>query len=351
MASPLGRRVVGAFFGVLMLALGLSACTSPSSVVASIGDETITVDEFDKALQAAYDDPIVGEAVKESGEPYKTAYLSQLLQYEVVQKIAADQDIEISQAAIDELADEQFEGASVDMIQQQYAMQGQYLTKDHINMLLTQQYVQAKVGEKASGKSLEETTAEAKTALEQQAASQPGLLDNWDVMFVSVTDPAQGQTWVDEINAGTKTIEEVGAEAGPNQDGTPQPSPTSLSGEDAQGAGFLEQMTPLETGDAGLLELTDQSMGQVFYVLVQVTERTPGDLDELAATQAEQTFTESGATAVADASNDIDIEINPRYGKLERPEEGLPSVASGDPGTFSEPTTSAPAGGAGIPGM
>ncbi|GAB3295200.1 hypothetical protein EK0264_13995 [Epidermidibacterium keratini] len=349
MTSRLGSRVVGAVLGVLVLALGLSACSSSPSVVMTVAGEELTAKEYQAKLDEAFADPIVGDLVKEQGEPYKISYLNQLMQYEVINQIAKQEGITYTDADIDEYADQAFNGNSFEQIQQQSAAQGQYYTKEHLRMLLTQQYVQSKLGEKTSGQTLEETTAQAKTQIEQQVATTPGLLDSWDLLFVAVNDPAQGQAWADAINSGARTIEDIGAEAGPGPDGTPQPATTSVTGQDAQGGGFLEQIGPLQTGQAGMLSLPDQSTGTTFYVLIYVVERTPGDVDAEAAKQADSTFAQAGSSAVADASKDIKIDVNPRYGKLERPEQGLPSIGDSQPDTFTTPAPESGAGG--VPGM
>lgn len=349
MTSRFGSRVVGAVFGVLVLALGLSACASSPSVVMTVGGKQTTASQLQDMIDKAYADPIVGDLVEQQGDSYKISFLSRLMQYQVVTQIAEQAGISYTDADIDEYATQAFSGSSFAEIQQQSAASGQYYTENDLRMLLTQQYVQARLGEQTSGQTLEETTAAAKSEIEAQVAATPGLLDSWDLQFVAVNDPAQGQAWADAINSGARTIEDIGAEAGPGPDGTPQPATTTVNGQDAQGGGFLEQISPLQTGQAGLLSLPDQSTGQTFYVLIYVVERTPGDIDAAAAQQADSTFAQAGSTAVADAAKDIKIDINPRYGELERPEQGLPSIADSQPDTF---TTPAPATGAGqVPGL
>ena len=347
MALNLRRRTAGLLVGAALSAAALTACGVPASTVATIGDETITQKEYTSALDAAYADPIVGEQVADLGSAYRISSLNDLVTYEIAKAVAENADVSITDSEIDAKLEELLGGQSLEDVQQQMSTQGDPVTADQLRMRVARGLVTAKFGEQVTGQTQDELAAEQLTQLKAQRDANPAQYTSYSLALTVTADQALANDWITKANGGMTLQDAVASNPDPNAPaGTPPVVEDSISGADlAQEPALLQQLQAIPVGQTGSIVQGPDQMGAFTFVVVTVTAATPAsdaDLQTQAASAAEQQFLTAGMTESANQAQSIDVELNPRYGTLEYPEQGLPSVTAPTPDTFSGPSEDVP---------
>ena len=339
MAAFARRRLIGGILGLLVAAAGVTACSNENSVVAKVGSQTITVDELDKAVQGAYDDPVIGAEAKKQGKPYRLALLNLMVQNKIINLIAEKKDIATTPADVKAFEDELFGSSSDTEMQQQLAAQGQYYTVDGLHDTARQFYIETQLGHSAVGKTEAELNQEAIASLAAQSKTV-------DLRYVMVADEASASNYLGELQSGSTTIDALGAGLGPTADGAPQPTDAAQIP-----VGQLSADMQAQLKDAAQGSFVSLAVGDGTFILAQVVAVTGGSPENLAASAADQVKTQisqAGQKEAAKLAKSISIFANPRYGTLERPSASLPSITGSEPSTFKMPatkSTAAPASG------
>lgn len=346
-----GRRFAVAVVGTALAAAGLSACAQLPSTAATVGDTTISMDDLERETQDSLEDPAVGEALTAYGEStIRTFVLNQLVQLELAKQIAEDKGISIDE---DEALATYLADTTVEDLQ---AQQG--LSKDMIERDAIIKQVVAELGKDAAGQTADEIQAGIESSIKAEYAADPLLAKDWQLSLLPTESLEQATEWLAQINAGEVTLEQLGATVPPDPStGNFYPVQLPWNVRDGQRNPELEtQIEAIPVGEVGMITQSGPDPTNPQAVITQallarvdsVTTAGDEEIAAQAAQQAQQQFAEAGDSAAAEAAADIDIEINPRLGKTERPELGLPGVAAPAPDTFSEPaSSSAPA----VPGM
>ena len=362
MSLKLRRRASGIVLGAALGLSSLTACASEgvsASTVAQIGDETISTQEFEAALDDAYADPIVGETVKEMGSTYRTSFLNDMVSYEISKKVAANADVSVTDGEVDKMLEELLAGSSVEQAQTQSAMQGDPFTEMQMRMRLATNLVNAKFGEQVTGKTQDELAAQKLEELKSQRQADPAQFTTYGLRATVTYDQLLAEDWVTKANEQGMTLQDaVNSNPDPQSPtGSSEVSTESYTGADlAAQPDVLQQLQAIPQGRSGaVIQGPDQS-GKFVYVVVtmdSVTQTSDEELQTQAEQAAQQEFFTAGMTEAAEQAKDIDIQVNPRFGSVEYPQQGLPSVTVPTPKTFSEPDAAAdPAAEQGtVPGM
>lgn len=327
MAASARRRLVCGILGVVVGTVGLSACSNSNDVVAKVGDKTITVEQFDKAVQAAYSDPVIGKQAKKEGATYRQTLLTQMIQIDVMEQIAKEKHISNTPADVKAFEQTLFQGQTAEQLQKSIASSGALYTLDSIHDEAEKGLVSIALGEASLGKTQEQLTAEAATTL---AATSKTL----DVRYVLAPD-ADAAKYLSELQAGDTTLDELGASLGAAPDGTPQPLEEPSIDLSQQPDTIKQALADVPAGG-----FTTISTGQGSTLVVQVVSVTALPADQLqtqATSQAEQDISQAGLTAAAKLAKKMSITVNPRYGTLESPSNDLPSITGSSPSTFKTP--------------
>ena len=357
MSLKLRHRAAGILIGAALGLSSLTACAMDNSTVAQIGDETITTQELQDALDEAYADPIVGETVKDQGSAYRTAFLNDMVSYEISKAVAAEVGVSINDADVDAMLEELLGGQSIKDAQIQSVLQGDPFTETQMRMRLATNLVNAKFGEEVTGKTQEELAAEKFEELKAQRASDPAQFTTYNLLATVTYDQLLADDWVTKANSGMTLQDAVNSNPDPaSPAGTNEVSSESYTGADLSAQpDVLQQLQAIPAGETGAVVQGPDQVGNFTYVVVtiaSVTETSDEELQTQADQAAQQEFFTAGMTEAATQAKNIDIEINPRYGAVEFPQQGLPSITVPKPKTFSEPDVaadpSAPAGG--VPG-
>lgn len=351
MALNLRRRTAGLLVGLTLGAAGLTGCGVGADTVAKVDNETLTVKEFQSAIDDAYADPIVGKQAKEMGSSFRTTFLNQLLSAEIAKAVAKKAGITVTDAKVEAKLKEMLGDMSMEDAQLQYAMSGQPMTPELIRAGMTTALVNDELGQKVTGKTQAELSAEQLATLKAQRDANPTQFTTYDLTFAATTDQARAQSWVDKTKSGTAgtLTEVVAADPDPQLGGEAATQPISGAQEDPE---IIKQLAAIPAGDTGILSAPDPSSGQTYYIVATVNAVTPISDEELQAQAeqaAQQEFMTAGATEAAEVAKEVDVEVNPRYGKVEYPQQGLPSITVPTSDTFTEPTGADPAGVPGLP--
>lgn len=342
MALNIRRRTAGIVVGAAVLTAGLSGCATDGNVVAKVGDETITQQEFTKALETAYADPIVGKQVKELGSSYRTSYLNDMVSYEIAKEVAADAGVSITDSDIDAKLEELLNGQSIEQAQFQSASQGDPVTAEQLRMRVARSLVNARFGEKVTGTTQEQLAAQKLAQLKSDRDANPASYTKYDLTLTVTQDQLLAQDWIAKANGGMSLQQAVDSNPDPATAGSGATvTQESYTGADlAQQPDVLSQLQAIPVGTTGAVTQGPDQTGAFTYVVVTMNSAalsTDADLEEQATQAADQQFLQAGMTESAKQAAKIDVEVNPRYGSLETPQEGLPSVSTPNPKTFSEP--------------
>lgn len=360
MSLKLRRRAAGIVLGAALGLSSLTACATDgvsASTVAQIGDETITTQEFQSALDVAYADPIVGQTLEDQGEAFRTALLNDMVSYEISKAVAAQSGVSVSDAEIDEMFSELLAGQSVEDAQIQSVMQGDPFTEAQLRMRLATNLVNAKFGEEVTGQTQEELEAEKLEELKAQRASAPEQFTTYNILATVTFDQVLAADWVSKANEQGMTLQEaVNSNPDPQSPvGTNEVSSESYTGTDlAAQPDVLQQLQAIGEGQTGAVVQGPDQTGNFTYVVVTMESiaQTPDeDLQQQASQSAQQEFFQAGMTEAAEQAKTIEVQVNPRYGAVEFPQQGLPSVTIPTPKTFAEPEVATdPSTETGVPG-
>lgn len=343
------RLAVGAI--ALALSLPLSACgsTSPGAAAVLAGADDISTrvlqEQVELRLQAG------GEVGEAQSVELQRQVLSQLLRSRLLERVAEEEDIVVSEGQVDESLLRLAGG--VDDLDQAYAVAEEQagLDRSTARRLGRDEALRIAIGEALGGRS-EVPEEELRAAYEQSI----GEFDTVTVKIIALDDRAVAEATLAELQADPGRFDEVAAERSLDAQSTGQ------SIDVARGASPPEVDEALFATPPGGLTLVQE--GENVFV-VQVVERETVPFEEareqLEASLIEPQSQEAVARRLAEEAEELEISVNPRFGvwdpaslqvaaedsEVSRPEEDaqlpgseplLPQVpgAPGAPGTPGE---------------
>ncbi len=322
---PRAPRVVAAGLLVALALPALAACRTSPDVAAYVGDQTVTVDELQDAVEARRDDPAV-TAGEEPG--YSRAILGELVRAEVVDSAAEHFGVDPEPDRLPELLDVLLGGRDPDAYLEQAAAQG-YSREDTLERV-RQVAVLAAIAV-AEGEVEEPTAASLRAAYEQGLAAQP---ERVELGIITVPDQATADATVADLRDDPESYAAVAAEyAGPAT--TPALQPASLDQLAEQAPDLAARVADTPAG--GVFTTSVQGVPGVLVVVVgeQVVPSFEEVRPQLEAAALDEAVT-AGEEILAAYQEDLDIDVNPRYGQLEdgavvAPQGGVVQLLSSRP--------------------
>ncbi|WP_106849779.1 hypothetical protein [Blastococcus sp. Marseille-P5729] len=353
MALNLRRRTTGLLLGAAVSAAGLTACGTDAGTVATIDDVTISQKQFEADIDAALADPVTGEQVEELGSAYRASYLNDVVTAEIAKAIAENEGEPITDADVDAKLEELIQGQSIEDALAQSAMSGDPVTEKQLRMRVARGLVTDMAAEKALGVSKDEMTEQQLAQIKAQRDANPGQFTTYDLAITATQDQMLAADWEQKAKAGTPLKDAVAGNPDPNMPTGSAEAVVeeSLTGADlAQQPDILNQLQQIPAGTTGTIVSGPDQTGIFTYFVVTVKSATAAT-DEQLQTQAEQAadqqFMEAGLIELAKQAEEVDVEVNPRYGTIEYPEQGLPSVTVPSSDNFTEPAPETPT----VPGL
>lgn len=221
-------------------------------------------------------------------------------------------------------------------------------------MRLATNLVNAKFGEEVTGKTQAALAAEKLEQLKAQRASDPAQFTTYNLLATVTYDQLLADDWVTKANSGMSLQDAVNSNPDPQSPaGSNQVSSESYTGADLSAQpDVLKQLQAIPEGQTGAVVQGPDQAGKFVYIVVTIdgiTQATDAELQTRAEQEAQQEFFAAGMTEAAAQAKKIDIDVNPRYGSVEYPQQGLPSITTPTPKTFSEPDAAADPSAGGVP--
>lgn len=344
-ARPSGRRARRAplrALAALLLALVLAACQGAGnpSTAATIGDETISVEQVEEQFQAVaatdqFAAQLEGDQTGEAERSLQAQVLTELLRSELLRLAADDLGVEpVSEEDVQaerEALAEQFGGEEA--LTQQIESSG--LSEEDVTRQLRDRVLQQRV------------TAEVAPEVDEadvQAVFESDYGEQRAVRHILVEEEQQAQDAIERIEGG-EDFADVAADLSTDPGSAEQGGDLGQVARGTTVEPFEEAAFSAEVG-----ELVGPVETEFGYHVLEVTEVVAGpELEEVAEDIRTQLTQQQGGQAfneyVADLLERIEVEVNPRFGEWDDATVAVvPEQPLGDPSEAASGDPAAPAG-------
>ncbi|MDT0275703.1 hypothetical protein [Blastococcus goldschmidtiae] len=306
MLMPRAPRVVAAGMLVALALPALAACRTSPDVAAYVGEETITVDELQDAVDARRDDPSVAAG---EGAAYDRLVLTELVRAAVFDSAAEHYGVDPDPRGLPELFQILLGDQEPDAYVEEAGAQG-YSREDTLERVRQVALLQAIAV--AEGEAEEPTAAALRATYEQGLAEQP---ERVELGIINVPDQATADATVADLLADPERYGEVAASY-PGPATTPAPQPAAIDELAAQAPDLAARVADTPAG--GIFSTTVQGVPGVLVVavgepVVPSFEDVRPQLEAAALNEAAA----AGEEVLAEYRDGLDIDVNPRYGELE----------------------------------
>jgi SurA-like protein/parvulin-like peptidyl-prolyl cis-trans isomerase-like protein len=309
------RRVLAVLAAGLAAAGGLAGCRTSPSVAAYVGDEQVSVAELDDAVAERLADPDIAAYAAQDRTGYTRQVLSLQVGEEVYAAVARRAGIEVSDADVRVRIDQLLDGNDPAAVFRQVAQQ-QGASEADVVENVRQQLVRQRLAVDAGRADLSEEGLRARYDQTRDSLTQVEL------GLVTVPDQATADAVLAQLTADPAGYPAVAAPfAGPNT--LPQVEARSA----AELPPVLAEPVAATPAGRGFTLVVPEAGGVVVSFVRAVVVPEFADVRDQLADQAAGEADESGAELVADARDDLDLRVNPRYGVLEES-----AVVAGDGG-------------------
>lgn len=336
---------------VAFAACGDSDITAPAA--ATVDGQKITVDKVNSELAkfeetAQFETLTAQEDADKVRRQFQQGYLSQIIRRHIIRPLAAERDLEVTQAEVDESLEtikadfpstEEFETA----LDQQGLSEGRL--PDLVRDQLTEEALRADISSEVgpSDDDLQSFYDENIDRYQQTKASH-----------ILIEKRAQAESVATQLQrAKANELDQLFARQARKLSQDPG------SGEKGGDLGYFGagQLVPEFEEAAGRLELgevSDPVQSEFGFHIIRVTDRRLQPFDEvrdqiaqeLSGAEAEEAFQE----LITQAYEDADIRVNSRYGELDLETQRIADATAEDvPGAEDEPSETPPAGEGGEP--
>jgi peptidyl-prolyl cis-trans isomerase SurA len=325
------RRPVAVVLG-LAAAVTVTGCRTSPSVAAYVGDEQVTVDELQSAVDDRLADPAIAEAVGGPGDDFTRQVLTLLVREEVYAATTRQYGVEVTDREVGSFIEQALAGQDAEALYAQAAGQG--YSPDDIRESARQQLLRRELGA---------TTGEAapvdEAALRDRYEQVRGDLEQLSLGYFVVPDQPTADATLAEVTAAPATYPTVAARF-PGENTLPQLQDTPAS----EVSGPLAEGIAAAPPGTGFTLTVPQVPG---VVVVFVAARTTPSFEDTRAqleTEASAGVEQAGAALVAEVRDDVGVTVNPRYGALT--EDVVQEAEGGVVDLLDDATTPAtPAGG------
>lgn len=303
---PRAPRVAAAGLLLALALPALAACRSSPDVAAYVGQETITVDELQDAVDARRDDPTVTAG---EGVAYDRAVLTELVRAAVFDSAAEHFGVDPDPDGLPGLLAILLGDRDPDAYVEEAGAQG-YSQEDTLERVRQVALLQAIAV--AEGEAVEPTAAALRATYEQGLAQQPARVE---LGIITVPDQETADATMAQLRADPGSYAGVAAEY-PGPATTPAPQPVAIDELAAQAPDLAARIAATPAG--GVFSTSLQGVPGVIVVVVGEPvvpsfEAVRPQLEAAALNEAAA----AGEEILAAYRDDLDIVVNPRYGELE----------------------------------
>jgi hypothetical protein len=297
---PLAVLLVGA------AALGaLAGCRTSPNVAAYVGDDEISVAQVDDAVAERLADPDIAAYAGDDEVGFTRQVLSLQVGEEVYAAAARRYDVQVSDADVQARIVELLAGNDPDAVYTQIAQQ-QGATREDVVENVRQQLLRQRIAVAAGEADVSEEALRAR--YEQSSAT----LSTVELGFVTVPDQATADAVLAQLTADPASYPAVAAQFA-GQSTLPQ-----LESRTADTVpGVLAQSVAATAPGQGFTLPLAQVGGVVVGFVGSVTVPTFDDARAQLETQVVADAEDAGAALVSAVRDDLDVDVNPRYGVLD----------------------------------
>ncbi|MGY1760523.1 SurA N-terminal domain-containing protein [Geodermatophilus sp. SYSU D00779] len=299
------RRLTASLAVGLVALAGVAGCRSDPSVAAYVGNEQVTVDELQTAVDTRLEDPALAQAATGREDEFTRLVLTRLVTAELYERVAQRYGVTVDDAEVQARLDELLAGEDPEAVYAQAAAQG--VARADVFETVRQQLVRQRVAE-SQGLAGELGEEELRAAYEQQAPS----LAQVRLGYVNVPDQAAADAAVAALNADPGAYPAIAAQY-PGQATLPEVTTRAPADVPAPLADVVGSAAPNSATSLTVPELPGVLVVFVGEPAVPSFEEARPDLEEAALADADAAAQE----LVADVRAGIDVTVNPRYGAIE----------------------------------
>jgi hypothetical protein len=305
-ARSVQKRRLTASLAVGLVALaGVAGCRSDPSVAAYVGDEQVTVDELQTAVDTRLEDPALAQAATGREDEFTRLVLTRLVTAEVYDRVAQRYGVTVDDADVQARLDELLAGEDPEAVYAQAAAQG--VARADVFETVREQLLRQRVAE-SQGLGGEPSEEELRAAYEQQAPS----LAQVRLGYVNVPDQTAADAAVATLNADPGAYPAIAAQY-PGQATLPEVTARAPADVPAPLADVVGGAAPNSATSLTVPDLPGVLVVFVGEPAVPSFEEVRPDLEEAARADADAAAQE----LVTDVRADIDVTVNPRYGVIE----------------------------------
>jgi len=309
------RRCLAVLLAGAAAVTGLAGCRTSPNVAAYVGESEVTVAELDAAVAERLADPRIAAYAADDDSRFLRQVLSLQVGEEVYAAAADRYDVQVTDGDVRARIDELLAGSDPDEVYAQVAEQ-QGAGRADVAANVREQLVRRRVAVAAGKADLSEDALRA-TYDEQQAA-----LTTVQLGIVTVPDQPTADAVLAELVADPAGYPAVAARyAGANT----LPAVQSFTATDLPGV-LADRIAATPAGQ-GFTQPVAEAGGVVVGLVQAVAVPAFADVRDQLAEQAGADADEAGAVLVEAVREELDVDVNPRYGVLD---EGR--VVAGDGG-------------------
>jgi peptidyl-prolyl cis-trans isomerase SurA len=285
---------------------GLAGCRTSPTVAAYVGDAQVTVAELDDAVADRLADPDIAGYAADDPTGFTRQVLSLQVGEEVYAAAARRYDVEVTDAEVRDRLAELIGDSDPDEVYTQVAQQ-QGADADDVFENVRQQLVRQEVAVAAGKADLSDA------ALQDRYTQAAGQLTQVQLGIITVPDQATADAVLAQLTADPASYPTVAAQyAGGNTLAQLQTfAPTDVPS-------VLTDTVAATSPGQGFTQVVPEAGGVVVGLVGAVTVPAFADVRSQLADQAATEAQDAGQTLVQAVSDDLDIDVNPRYGVLDQ---------------------------------
>jgi SurA N-terminal domain/PPIC-type PPIASE domain len=296
-------RIVLAGVAAVLAVAGLAGCRTSPQVAAYVGDETITVDQLQSAVDSRLEDDAVAAAVQAQPTAFTRQVLSLLVGEQVYADAAEHWGVTVTDDQVRERIDTLLQGQDPDQVYAQLAAQG--IGREDVFENVRQQLYRQQI---AHAEGLDDPLSDA--ALQQQYQQNQAQYQQWTLGYIAVPDQATADQVLAQLQADPASYPAVAA-AYPNQ--ITQPQLQTLTADNLPSA-IADGVKSAAPGTGFTLPVQGAGVVVVFVAgaTVQPFDAVRTQLEDAAASDVDA----AAKKLVQDYRNGLHVTVNPRYGVL-----------------------------------
>ena len=298
-------RRLTASLAVLVALAGVAGCRTDPSVAAYVGEEQVTVDELETAVDSRLEDPVLAEAATGREAEFTRLVLTRLVQAELYDRFAERYGVTVDDGDVQARLDELLAGEDPEAVYAQAASQG--VARADVRETVRQQLLRQRVAE-SQGLAGAVSEEQLRAAYEEQVPT----LSQVSLGYVNVPDQAAADAAVAALQADPAAYPAIAAQY-PGQATLPEVSPRTAEQVPPPLADVVASAAPNTATSLTVPDLPGVLVVFVGEPVVPTFEEVRPQLEETARGESDTAAQE----LVAEVRAGVDITVNPRFGVIE----------------------------------